>query len=345
MNSGKISMGLVVVFATLLAAGHLAAQGQSGARLLVLLKGEGANAMAIVDPVAGRIVGNVAIGEKPHEITVSDDGKLAFATNTGGGGRTISVIDLVAQKELRRVDIGPLTHVHGIQFAGGKVYFTAEGYKSIGRLDPATHQVEWLLGIGQNRTHMLVVGKDLKIYTANGNGSESDSVAVIDGGAPLPPTDWKVTAIPVGKGPEGIAMSPDGKEVWTGTHTDGDIAVIDVATMKVTRTIQVQPRSSCMSRCINRVKFTPDGRRVLVSGNNTGELVVLDASTGNEIKRMKLGSKVTGIQITPDGSRAYVAAEEDDNVAVLDLRTLEVTGRLEFPKGSIPDGMAWVDPR
>ena len=36
---------------------------------------------------------------------------------------------------------------------------------------------------------------------------------------------------------------------------------------------------------------------------------------------------------------------QDDTVAVLDLRTLGVTGRLEFPKGSIPDGMAWAEPR
>jgi len=41
----------------------------------------------------------------------------------------------------------------------------------------------------------------------------SDSVAVLkpqgQGG------NWHVTAIPVGKRPEGIDLSPDGREVWT----------------------------------------------------------------------------------------------------------------------------------
>jgi YVTN family beta-propeller protein len=343
MRSKKTPIRCVVLLGALIAAANLAAAQTPSPALLVLLKGEGHNAMAIVDPVAGKMVGRVAIGERPHEVTVSADGKLAFATNTGGGGRTISVIDVAARKEIRRIDLGPLSHPHGIQFAGGKVYFTAEGYKAIGRYDPAGNQIDWFLGISQNRTHMLVVSKDLKIFTANGNGSGSDSISVVDASAAPPPTDWSVAVIPVGKGPEAIDLSPDSREVWTGTFLDGDVSIIDVATKKVTHTFNVHPKQVCaQARCINRLKFTPDGRRVLISGNNTGELVVLDAAARKEIKRMKLGSKVTGIEIVPDGSRAYVAAEGDDNVAVVDLKTLEVTGRISFPKGSIPDGMAWV---
>jgi streptogramin lyase len=38
-------------------------------------------------------------------------------------------------------------------FIGGKTWFTAEVTKTIGRYDPATHRVDWILGTGQNRTH------------------------------------------------------------------------------------------------------------------------------------------------------------------------------------------------
>ena len=41
-------------------------------------------------------------------------------------GNTISVIDLAAQAELHRVDLGPLRRPHGILVVNGKVYFTAE---------------------------------------------------------------------------------------------------------------------------------------------------------------------------------------------------------------------------
>src|SRR5947208_11732982 len=93
--------------------------------LLVLNKEDAT--LAIVDP-AGHVVARVPTGEGPHEVAVSTDGRFAFVGNYGKQtpGSTISVIDLVAQKELRRVDLGPLRRPHGIAFADGKVYFTAE---------------------------------------------------------------------------------------------------------------------------------------------------------------------------------------------------------------------------
>src|SRR6185295_9946708 len=160
-----------------LAAASLNAQAPSPA-LLVLSKEE--NSLNIVDPRAGRVVGRVPSGEGPHEITVSDDGKLAFVANYGARspGSTISVIDVATQKEWRRVDLGPLRRPHGITFAESKVYFTAEFNKVIGRYDPAANQVDWLLGTGQSGTHMILLNKDAsQIFTAN---MGSDSITVFE---------------------------------------------------------------------------------------------------------------------------------------------------------------------
>jgi DNA-binding beta-propeller fold protein YncE len=351
MTAAKTSIRWVVSLGALVVAAALApaAQTPSRARLLVLLKGgppdatwAGGGALAIVDPVTGKEVGRVPTGENAHEVTTSADGRLAFLTagvingTDKGRRRFIYVIDVVAQKGLRRVDIGPLSNPHGIQFAGGKVYFTAEGYKMIGRYDPVGNQMDWFHGIGQNRTHMLVLSKDMrKIFTANGDGSSTDTVSVIEGSGPA---DWKVAVIPVGNGPEAIELSPNGREVWTATYGDGGITVIDVPTNKVTRTLNVQTKRS------NRLKFSPDGKLALVSDSQGGELVILDAAAGKVIKRIPIGKPpVTGIQVAPDGSRAYVAAEGDDNIAVIDLKTLELKGRISFPPArSRPDGMAWA---
>ena len=60
----------------------IGAQPRSGA-LLVLNKDDAT--MAIVDPSTGTITGTVPVGEAPHEIVTSDDGKLAFASNYGTG--------------------------------------------------------------------------------------------------------------------------------------------------------------------------------------------------------------------------------------------------------------------
>ncbi len=53
-------------------------------------------------------------------------------------------------------------------FADGKVWFTAEGSKSVGRYDPAIAMMDWSMGTGQNRTHMIYVTPDGKnVYTTN----------------------------------------------------------------------------------------------------------------------------------------------------------------------------------
>jgi YVTN family beta-propeller protein len=87
--------------------------------LVVLNKGD--NALAIVDPANGKVVASIPVGRNPHEAAISDDGKLAFTSNMQGN--SISVVDLVAQKEIHRVDLPNLRTPHGLFFAGGKLYF------------------------------------------------------------------------------------------------------------------------------------------------------------------------------------------------------------------------------
>jgi YVTN family beta-propeller protein len=303
----------------------------SGADTLLVLNKEGN--LAIVDPASGQVVGRVPTGEGPHEVAASTDGKLAFVGNYGAQtpGSTLSVIDLVAQKELHRVDLGPLRRPHGMFYAGGKVYFTAELNKLVARYDPATNQVDWLLGTGQNTTHMVLLNKDLtQIYTAN---IGSDSISILERGSN--PMNWSQTVIQVGKGPEAIDVSPDGKQIWTAHSRDGGVSIIDIASKKVVQTLDLHTKRS------NRLKFTPDGKLVLISDLEAGELIILDVPTRKETKRLKLGRNPEGIQVAPNGTRAYVAVNGDNRVAIIDLKSLKVTGQIT--PGNGPDGMAWAE--
>lgn len=301
--------------------------------LLVLEKND--KSLAIVDPSTLKVLGRVPAGEDPHEVVVSDDGRFAYISNYGAfqtPQHTISIADLSTQKALPAVDLGALRAPHGLEFVNGKVYFTAEGSKVIGRYDPATRMVDWTLGIGQNRTHMLVVSRDeSRIFTANVN---SDAISILDRDKSGDASGWIETSISVGKGPEGFDVSPDGKELWAANSHDGTVSVVELINRKVVQTIDVQTKRA------NRVKFTPDGKLVLISDLETGDLVVLEAASRKEVKRMNLGRGVAGILIVPDGSTAYVAVSTESQVAVVDLKTLSVTGRIATGKG--PDGMAWA---
>lgn len=298
---------------------------------LVVLNKEDAT-LVTVDPGSGKILGTVPTGEGPHEVATSADGRLAFVGNYGAQtpGSTISIIDLSAMKEVKRVDVSPLRRPHGMHVADGKLYFTAEVNRLVARLDPASYQVDWLMGTGQTTTHMVWVTPDAsRMFTAN---IGSDSISILE--RAQNPLNWNATVVPVGKGPEGFDVTPDGRELWAAQSRDGGVSVVDLAEKKVTGTIDLQTRRS------NRLKFTPDGKLALVTDLDAGELLVVDVASRKVTKRITLGKMVEGILMEPTGAHAFVAVNGENYIAVVDLKTLAVTKRIEPGRG--PDGMAWV---
>jgi YVTN family beta-propeller protein len=353
-----VAASLLVAFSTI----SIAAQPTPRESLLILSKRD--HTLSIVDPVTLKVVAKAPVGQDPHEVVASADGKTAYVSIYGGGAfHAISVIDLVGQKALPEIDLGLLGGPHGLDFVGGKLWFTAEGAKVIGRYDPAVAKVDWIMGTGQNRTHMIYVTPDEKrIYTTN---VASATVSVWEmvarpqpgpppgqagpggpgsPGGPPPPGpppgggqprfDWNQTVIPVGKGDEGFDVSPDGHELWTADAEDGTISIVDLKAKKVKATLPAKVFGA------NRLKFTPDGRLALISSLRDTDLIVYDTATHKEVKRIAIGHGAAGIQMQPDGSRAFLACTPDNYVVVLDLASLKVTGHIDA--GGEPDGMAWA---
>lgn len=361
MGRVNLRFRIPLLFSAALAVSALAvAQSAGSARLLVLSKRD--HTLSIVDPASLRVIGKSPSGDDPHEVAASPDGRTAYISNYGFGQfHTITVIDLVNHTQEKTIDLSPLRGPHGLMFSEGELWFTAEVNKCIGRYDPATGKVDWILGTGQNRTHMLYVLPGAKrIVTTNVNAG---TVSILDfeeakggppggpgmpppAGAPGPPQgfpqgailppggDWNPTVVPVGSRDEGFDVSPDGKEAWTANSGDGTVSIIDLDAKRVTATLAVDVKSA------NRLKFTPDGKHVLVSMLGNGDLVVIDVASHQVEKRIPIGHGAAGIEMQPDGTRAYVACTPDNYVAVIDLKTLEVVGHVDA--GGNPDGLAWV---
>src|ERR1700733_15501376 len=153
------------------------AQSTPNRSLLALSKRN--HTLAIVDPKTLQVIARAPVGTDLHEVIASSDGKTAYVSIYGGGRyHALSVIDLVGQKALPDIDTGALNGPHGLAFVGGKLWFTAEGAKAIARYDPATARIDWIMGTGQNRTHMIwVTGDEKKIYTTN---VSSGTVSVLE---------------------------------------------------------------------------------------------------------------------------------------------------------------------
>jgi YVTN family beta-propeller protein len=334
------------------------AQAQSTPKTALLALSKHDRTLSIIDPTTLHIVAQIPVGDDPHEVTASADGATAYVSNYGFGAfHTLAVIDLVGQKQMPFIDLGALRGPHGLTFVDGKVWFTAEAAKAIGSYNPATGKIDWIMGTGQNRTHMLYVFPGAqRILTTNVN---SATVTILDktkGAAGMPPGppppgfgpppgaamhgpppgppggDWNETVVHVGRGSEGFDVSPDGKEAWVANAQDGTISVIDLAAKAVVATLNANVPGA------NRLKFTPDGHSVFVTAGSA--LVVLDAATRTVAKRLTNVHGSGGILMQPDGARAYVACGQDNYVAVVDLKTLEMIGHIDIAG---PDGLAWAE--
>jgi YVTN family beta-propeller protein len=325
---------MIVLLAILLVAiiPPLAAAGTAAPRhVRVLVVNREEKQLVILDPVTREIVARVPTGNGSHEVAVSEDGKLAIVSNYGDQatpGNTLSIIDIDAAKELRRGSVAPLMRPHGLAVSGGNVWFTAEANQVVGRFNIAENAVDRVVGTAQKLSHMIVVDrKSEKLYTSNIVSGSVSAIAPVD-----PPARWDVVQIATAKGPEAIALSPDGKQVWVGHRPAGGVSIIDTATQKVISTIEVE-------HFVFRLAFTPDGKYVLATVPDSGVVEVYEAATGDRLKKIETpgGSPVT-LAIDPDGTRAFVAVAEANRVYVIDIKTLEVVASM--PSGGSPDGIA-----
>lgn len=345
-----VVLGLVAVS---LAAGLPAAAQTKSALLVVLRNGPGSGQIAVVDPATMQIVARIHTGEDPHGVAVSADGRMAFTANTANDpSESVSVVDVVARKEVRRLDF-PKSRPHDIQVARGMAFFTAGGRNAIGRHDPVRNQTDWL-STGSYGTRMMAI--DEARDTIYATSQSSKSVLILEG-ISRAPSDVKLTVVPLGVAGEGIAVSPDGREVWTANNDKSGVSIVDVATKKVV-TLPLATDHA------NRIAISPDGRLALLLDREIGELIVFDVASRKEVKRMRPPGAYPGdlmglgdIAIASNSSHAYVTVQDMDDkgsrsearqvvggyhyVAAINLKTLEIDGTV---RTDIPgDELTWAD--
>jgi DNA-binding beta-propeller fold protein YncE len=285
-------------------------------------------------------------GFGPVGFAVAPGGKHALVSASEGdnledGGRTISVLDLDARKV-----------VHKVTQAYGNPGFPcppnpiahAGPHETFGCFTDSNGIV-----LSEKRGGLAIV--------ANGG---TDDVSVIDLRRALAGEDGaEIKRIPVGVGPWGIAISPDGALVATAnresarTGAEGNtISLIDVEKAadgakdaEVARLIVGTNNPAAASRPFG-VAFTPDGRELIVSNFRANNVSFVDVKKalarelGAEVTRVTLEtpagagpSRPRGIVLTPDGRYAAItgAARGKPGSGVLwimDVPARKVVGRV-----------------
>lgn len=162
------------------------------------------------------------------------------------------------------------------------------------------------------------------LYSTNQN---DNTVSVID-----PISNEVVKTIAVGAEPRGLAVSPDGTQVWVCNTNAGTVSVISVASLAVTATIVLGNTNP------NDIAFTPDGITAYVAEFKNDTVYPITVGTQAVGSPISVGDFPWDICITPDGLKAYVTNSSDDTVSVITVATNAVTATINV--GSSPHGIA-----
>jgi DNA-binding beta-propeller fold protein YncE len=173
-----------------------------------------------------------------------------------------------------------------------------------------------------------------------------------------------------------LAITADGRHIYTGDIGDGTVSELDVVAGRRVRSFDVPPRPEAINVTPDgqevwvgsnaeglvsvvatatggvtpaarefgwpyRILFTPDLRHVLLPDLRREELRILERHGRREVARLRFtGGAPQGITITPDGRWVFQSLSNERRVAVINFATREVVKYLQTGEG--PDGVAYT---
>jgi YVTN family beta-propeller protein len=313
------------------------------AGLLVVANQRAASA-TILDAATLKTVATVPVGQGPHEVAISTDGRWAVVTNygvAGAAGNTLSVIDLAAERPavVRTIDLGQYQRPHGITFvqAGAKMLVTSETTQRLVLVDFISGRVDTAMATNARGSHMVTAQRDgRRAWTANiGDGT----VTEFD-------VDTRTTkrTFAVAPDDEAIAATPGGVQVWVGSNTAKTVTVVNGADAKILATLTGFGRPY-------RIGISRTGRgAALVSDPASNRIWIFDVGTRRELAQLDIAAQTgvgkpaaqagpEGIAFDPIADYAYVTLNGTNQVVAIDLHTRKVMGFGTVGEG--PDGIGY----
>jgi DNA-binding beta-propeller fold protein YncE len=294
-----------------------------------------ARKIIIIDLATGQRTTIDAGIDDAHEVAVSPDGRWGVAAdfgdnigNYGFSGRQLAVYDLSTRKLARVVDLGRYRGPHDIEFISPtRLIVTTQSTQHVVEVDVVSGRVLGATETNARGSHTMALTADNgTAFTANepeGTFSRMD----------IAHREFLAKHRVAAREVEGIAATPDGREVWLGVSSEESIVAADGNNGTVLARLKG-------FRVPQRLRMSPDGRKLLVTDFGCETVVVVDAKSRSVIGPIA-GLEGAGVaKVLPDNRSAVVLMLEARVVAMVDIETRRVISR--FPLNSArPDAAAW----
>jgi DNA-binding beta-propeller fold protein YncE len=312
-------------------------------RLILLTVKENVSLTAL-NAETGDIVACVEVGTrqtaKPHEITLSKDGRQAFVSLYGSADygsnipdNRIAVVDLTTMTLAGHIDLnlykGPHALVTGTD---GKIWVTVDGSRCVLVVDPDSWEIEHSLWLEMPGHFFAAAPDGNTLYVS---AKEYPVITEIDMAARA-----IIARIPVPVGAQAIRVSHVGAQLFVGDFYRPLLHVIDCAARQVIS-------SHSLAGVPGWPFLSPDGATLAVTTYNEaddqGFLELLDPSRPDERRSLQLPGEPFHVLFTDDSSHLFVV-QADGMLPKVNINTAQIVEGGFNAGGTMPEAMIYWTP-
>jgi YVTN family beta-propeller protein len=141
-------------------------------------------------------------------------------------------------------------------------------------------------------------------------------------------------SLPNCSGVDHMDFSADGRILVASCEFANRLAVIDVATHTLIRTITLDQRSNGMPQ---DVKLSPDGQVFYIADMIANGIYMVDGAGNGLIGFIPTGKGTHGLYVDRNSTRMFITNRLEGTISILDLATRTVTTKWVIPGGGSPD--------
>ena len=290
------------------------------------------DSVSIIDRDSYKVLKTLPVGDYPHHMIVSLDGRYLYVGNTHSD--TVSAIDLATETIVKTI---PLLDPYNLYYSPDRSLLVTTATR-LGRVE--VHAVEEWSEIGKaagwKRLAQIPTGKDPNHFAFSPDGQfmyvsneYSHQLSVID----LKERKLARQLNP-GRRPVDVSLAPGGKTLFVAAYGEGRVTVYDTESFKEIDRISTGAGAHGMAMSV-------DGKTLFVSNRDASSVSVIDVASRKVTQNFTIPQGPDMMEVTPDGRELWVTSRYGASVNVIELSTGKLTRRIKT--GAAPHGIVLID--
>jgi YVTN family beta-propeller protein len=255
-----------------------------GKRLFATVESD--HTLRIIDTATQQTIGTVKVSGRPNQCAATPDGKYVAVPIRDGD--SVDIVDVAKQKIVKSL---PIKEPHNALNIGSNryIYVSSMGSHEVDLID--LEKMDYAAHIpagGRPRPYAISSdGKTMYVAVANLHGFDIvdvpekklvERVEIPSQHTTLRKMEYETPDTLT----HGLALTPDGSELWVSSLLDDSMYIYDVKAKKIVGRVAtgVGP---------NWIVFTPDGKYACISNTDTDDISVIEVKTRREVTRVKVG--------------------------------------------------------